>query len=146
MTASQPLLNQLNLVVRDMAATVGFYQSLGLVIDAEPAAHHVAVQLPNGVLVEFDTTEFVGAWDSGWSGGTGGSVVLGFALSTRQAVDDTYASLTSAGHRGHQRPYDGFWGARYAIVEDPDGNSVGLMSPVDDACRYWPPTPPPGGG
>ena len=30
-----------------------------------------------------------------------------------------------------QEPYDAFWGARYAIVEDPDGNAVGLMSPID---------------
>ena len=32
-----------------------------------------------------------------------------------------------------QEPYDAFWGARYAVVSDPDGNGVGIMSPVDDA-------------
>ena len=37
--------------------------------------------------------------------------------------------LTAAGHRGLQAPYDAFWGARYAVVEDPDGIAVGLMSP-----------------
>jgi uncharacterized glyoxalase superfamily protein PhnB len=26
---------------------------------------------------------------------------------------------------------DTFWGARYAVIEDPDGNHVGLMSPID---------------
>jgi hypothetical protein len=33
-------------------------------------------------------------------------------------------------------------GARYAIVTDPDGNSVGIMSPVDRERRSAPPTPP----
>ena len=43
--------------------------------------------------------------------------------------------------RSQQPPFDAFWGARYAIVEDPDGNSVGLMSPVDPTRRS--PMPPP---
>ena len=34
-------------------------------------------------------------------------------------------------------------GARYAIVVDPDGNDVGIMSPSDDTMRSWPPTPSP---
>ena len=38
-----------------------------------------------------------------------------------------------------QAPYDAFWGGRFAIVEDPDGNPVGLMSPNDPAMRTAPP-------
>jgi hypothetical protein len=41
--------------------------------------------------------------------------------------------------RGRQPPFDAFWGARYAIVADPDGNDVGLMSPIDESRRTWPP-------
>ena len=41
--------------------------------------------------------------------------------------------LIAAGHTALQPPYDAFWGARYAIVEDPDGNAVGLMGPIDRA-------------
>jgi len=33
------------------------------------------------------------------------------------------------------KTYDAFRGARYAIVEDPDGNSFGLMSPIDAARK-----------
>jgi uncharacterized glyoxalase superfamily protein PhnB len=66
-------------------------------------------------------------------------VVLGFALADRQAVDDRYSELTAAGYEDRQPPFDAFWGARYAIVADPDGNDVGLMSPIDPARRAWPP-------
>src|SRR5438876_1061784 len=73
-------------------------------------------------------------WENrGWPGGPG--VVLGFRLGSRSEVDDTYARLTAAGQRGQQPPYDAFWGARYAVVTDPDGNAVGLMSPSDPAMR-----------
>jgi len=57
----------------------------------------------------------------------------------REAVDRTYHALTAAGGASQQPPYDAFWGARYAVVEDPDGNPVGLMSPIDDAYRSTPP-------
>lgn len=69
--------------------------------------------------------------------------MLGFWVTTREAVDDIYADLTGAGHKGHQPPYDAFWGSRYAIIDDPDGNSVGIMSPEDPERKSWPPSQPP---
>ena len=53
--------------------------------------------------------------------------------------------LTQAGHAGRQQPFDAFWGARYAIVDDPDGNGVGLMSPIEGDRTTWPPEAPPSG-
>ncbi len=142
----QPLLSQLNMVVRDMDATLAFYRLLGFTIEAEPGARHVELPLPNGLVVEFDDTHSVSMWDSGWPGRTGGSMIPGMALPAREAVDQRYAELTAAGHTGRQPPYDAFWGARYAIVEDPDGNPVGLMSPIEESRRSWPPAPPPRAG
>lgn len=137
------VLGQLNLVVRDMDATIAFYRRLGLTIEAQPGAQHAAVRLANGMLLEFDTVDFVEQWDTGSSGTTGGTTVLGFTLPARAAVDELYAELTAAGHRAHQPPCDAFWGARYAIAEDPDGNPVGLMSPVEEDRKFWPPRRPP---
>jgi uncharacterized glyoxalase superfamily protein PhnB len=65
--------------------------------------------------------------------------VIGFDLPSREAVDRLYGELTGAGYAGQQAPYDAFWGARYAVVEDPDRNPVGLMSPSDAAHRSAPP-------
>jgi uncharacterized glyoxalase superfamily protein PhnB len=58
---------------------------------------------------------------------------------TRDAVDDLYREMVSAGYRGLQEPWDAFWGARYAVIEDPDGIGVGLMSPVSSDMKS--PTP-----
>ena len=63
MTAGRPLLTQLNLVVGDMDKTVAFYRLLGLAIDATAGSEHVAVPLPNGVLLEFDSVDFVPTWE-----------------------------------------------------------------------------------
>ena len=51
------------------------------------------------------------------------------------------AALAADGVPVQQEPYDAFWGARYAVVSDPDGNGVGIMSPVDPARRSEAPSP-----
>ena len=38
-------------------------------------------------------------------------------------VDRLYSEVRDAGYAGSNQPYDAFWGARHAIVEDPDGNA-----------------------
>jgi catechol 2,3-dioxygenase-like lactoylglutathione lyase family enzyme len=138
-----PIFDQLNLVVRDMDASVAFYRRLGLTIpDADPQwqAHHRSAQLPSGADLDLDSEEFARIWDRGWRGlpaaGGGASMgVLGFKVSSRGEVDSLYADMTGAGYAGQQEPFDAFWGARYAVVEDPDGNAVGLMSPIDPTRR-----------
>jgi catechol 2,3-dioxygenase-like lactoylglutathione lyase family enzyme len=142
-TDEPPVLAQLNLVVADMAASVAFYRRLGLTIDdASPwAAHHIEVRMPTGFSLELDSVEFAKRWDAGWRTRSGGAnAVIGFNVRSRDAVDRLYGELIGAGAVGQQAPYDAFWGARYAVVEDPDGNPVGLMSPIDPARRGTPPS------
>jgi uncharacterized glyoxalase superfamily protein PhnB len=122
----------LNAVVRDMAASMEFYRRLGIAVPGlgDAAGAHVQLKMPGGFSLELDTAESARLWHAGWRADpASATAVLGFMLSARQAVDDCYAELTSAGYRGRQPPFDAFWGARYAIVADPDGNDVGLMSP-----------------
>jgi catechol 2,3-dioxygenase-like lactoylglutathione lyase family enzyme len=141
MSEGRPVLNQFNLVVTDMAASVAFYRRLGLDIpDTEPAwqSSHRTASSAEGLDLDFDSVEFARRWDQGWPDQPRMGV-LGFGVASRETVDEIYEDLTSAGYRGQQAPYDAFWGARYAIVEDPDGNAVGIMSPVDPDRRAAPP-------
>ena len=136
-------LDQVNIVVSDMEASAAFYAKLGLEFPkrgpAEWLDHHRDA-VTDGADVDLDSEEFATAWDAGWPGGPG--IVLGFQLQERDHVDRLYAELVADGHTGQQAPYDAFWGARFAAVSDPDGNTVGLMSPVDAAFRRAPVLPP----
>ena len=134
-----PVFTQFNLVVSDMEATVAFYRRLGLAIpDHDPAwpNNHRSGSLPGGFDLDFDTVEFARQWNQGWTATPGGGTgVLGFAVESREAVDALYADMTGAGYASQQPPYDAFWGARYAALSDPDGNAVGIMSPMSPEHR-----------
>lgn len=132
---SGPVLDQVNVVTTDMPAAVSFYRALGLdVQESGPVwdQHHRAVAQPEPLHMDLDSLEFATRWNAGT---TGPRPVIGFRLASREAVDELHARLVAAGHRSQQEPWDAFWGARYAVVEDPDGNPIGLMSPADDAHR-----------
>jgi catechol 2,3-dioxygenase-like lactoylglutathione lyase family enzyme len=133
----RPMLDQVNLVVRDMDTTVAFYRRLGVEIpDTEPqwAPHHRSAARDDGIDFDIDSTAFASEWDQGWPAGATGAV-LGFRVVARETVDAIYADLTADGAVGQQPPYDAFWGARYAVVTDPDGNAVGIMSAIDPERR-----------
>ena len=133
-----PIPDQFNLVVTDMDASVAFYRRLGLDIpDTTPEwqNHHRTATLSNGIDLDLDSSDFARYWDQGWRRGMG---VLGFRVESRDRVDEIYLDLVEHGYRGQQPPWDAFWGARYAVIEDPDGNAVGIMSAVDPERRSQP--------
>ena len=144
---SNPVLDQLNLVVHDMEKSIAFYRLIGLDLPdsaiwrTQTGAHHVVMRMPDGFELALDSHALAEVYNAGWrpTSTTGSRTVMSFRLQDAAAVDDTYQRMTDAGHDGAQPPYYTFWGSRYAIVVDPDGNHVGLMSPPDRAHRGEPP-------
>jgi uncharacterized glyoxalase superfamily protein PhnB len=141
-----PVLDQVNVISGDLHRSLDFYRLLGAVFprplpNSAAQLFHVNSEPYDGARLELDSVEFAPVWNAGWAGRADlpGRIVLGFRIATREGVDQRFKSLTSAGYRELQPPFDAFWGARYAIVEDPDGIAIGLMSPIDPARK----TPPP---
>jgi len=125
----------IGLVVQDMARTLAFYRQLGLEISSDADSQpHVEVTLPNGPRVAWDTVETIRSFDPDWTPPTGSPrIALAFLFDSPAEVDAAYLSLTSQGYEGHKAPWDAFWGQRYAVVLDPDGNGVDLFAPSDAA-------------
>ena len=137
-------LNTVSVVVNDMAASLAFYRRLGVDIPedsvwlANGVGHHVTVKMPSGFNLDFDSEAMTRAYDPAWKPGLGANAII-FHTQTREAIDAIYADMTSAGYAGHLAPFDAFWGARYAVIDDPDGNHVGIMSPMDEKHSSAPP-------
>ncbi|WP_406279217.1 VOC family protein [Embleya sp. NBC_00896] len=130
-----PRFHFIGLGVADMAASLAFYRALGLDIPAEADTQpHVEVQLPAGPLLVFDSIETIRSFDPDWTAPTGSHrASLAFACADPAEVDKVYTALVAAGHTGHMQPWDAFWGQRYAVVLDPDGNGVDLLAPLPGA-------------
>ena len=119
------------IVVRDMRASLEFYRRLGLDIpegaENEP---HAEATTPSGLRVAWDTAELIQQIDPAWTEPAGGHrIALAFLCSSPAEVDAKYDELANLGH-GHREPWDAFWGQRYAIVNDPDGNALDLFAPL----------------
>jgi uncharacterized glyoxalase superfamily protein PhnB len=150
MDGTRPTLNQLNIVSGNVDASIAFYRRLGVDIPdpriwrTATGPHHVTAiesRADEAASLDLDSAAFAQKWNKGWAGrkDLAGRVVVGFSVSSREEVDRLFGEMTAAGHKGLQEPWDAFWGARYAIVEDPDGIAVGLMSPISAKHRSPPP-------
>lgn len=126
-----PRFDLIGLVTADMAAALAFYRRLGLDVptgaENEP---HVEAALPGGLRIAWDTEETIRSFEPGWDAGPRGAgrIGLAFLCDSPGEVDRLYADLTGAGYEGRNAPWDAFWGQRYAVVDDPDGNSVDLFA------------------
>ncbi len=122
-------LDLVGIVARDMRASLGFYRRLGLDIPEDTGDEpHVEATTPSGPRVACDTVELMQEIDPAWTEPSGGHrMSLAFLCSSPEEVDATYDELAALGH-GHKEPWDAFWGQRYAIVKDPDGNHIDLFA------------------
>jgi len=125
-----PSIACIEVVVTDMAAALAFYRRLGFDVPADADAQpHVEVPLPGGLRLLFDTEDTIRSFDDSWRPPTGGHrMAMSFACDSPADVDATFERLVAAGAEGHLAPWDAFWGQRYAVVRDPDGNDVDLFA------------------
>ena len=127
----------LHLYVRDMGKAVAFYRRLGLSFppDAENGPF-TSAEACDGVHLAFGTFALTRGYDPGFREPKGAPTnSLQFDVPTRADVDRIHRELVAAGYTSHLAPHDAFWGSRYAVVDDPDGNVVGFQSPQDGPRR-----------
>jgi catechol 2,3-dioxygenase-like lactoylglutathione lyase family enzyme len=108
-------LNQITVGCTDYAASVAFYQALGLtqIVDAPP--RYARFETPTGETFSIHHVETISA----------NSTVIYFEI---EALDETVAALKAGGIAFESGPRDESWGWREARLRDPAGNSI---------CLYW---------
>jgi uncharacterized glyoxalase superfamily protein PhnB len=121
--------DMLGMVVHDMASALRFYRLLGLDIPAElDHEPHVEFILPGGFRIAWDSLEMIQGIDPNWVEPVGQRMTLAFKCENAAEVDTLYQRVLEYGYSSHKAPWDAFWGQRYAVVIDADGNSVDLFA------------------
>jgi catechol 2,3-dioxygenase-like lactoylglutathione lyase family enzyme len=124
-----PRLDLIGIIVQDMAAALAFYRRLGFDIPPEADSEGHVEATAGGLRVAWDTVEVVNSFDPEWAPPVGGHRLgLAFLCDSPTEVDEVYDELIAAGYESRLEPWDAFWGQRYAVVTDPDGNPVDLFA------------------
>jgi len=124
-------MNAIGIVTADMRRSLDFYRAVGVAApEFDPNEDHAQCDLGNGISLMWDTVALVQQLTPGYVHGSGSSVGLCFECPSPADVDGAYKRIVEAGFESHREPWDAFWGQRYAIVKDPDGNAVSLYAPL----------------
>ncbi|MBX3063804.1 MAG: VOC family protein [Anaerolineae bacterium] len=127
-------LYMVGVIVEDMSRAVEFYRRLGVDVPAgSESKGHVEVKMSG--LTFFLTTKAVNRrWDPAKTEPDKGGyrIILEFYLKTVEAVDQKYAEMTGFGYVGHQPPFKPNADLYFAMIDDPDGNTILLSAFTGD--------------
>jgi predicted lactoylglutathione lyase len=121
-------------IVEDMAKAVEFYRRLGVdVPEGSDTKPHVEVKM-SGMTFFLSTKNHNARWDPARTDASGGyRMILEFYLKTPEAVDAKYTELTGYGYKSHHAPFHPSRDLYFAMVDDPDGNTVLLSAFTGDS-------------
>lgn len=132
-------LYMLGLIVQDMNRSLKFYRQLGLAIpEGAEEQTHVEIKMGSGLTLFLDSQP--SRWDSEFIRkdahepqeiSSSYSSVLEFYLKTQTAVEEKYAELANLGYQGHRAPYATSFGMCFALIKDPDGNTILLSGDLE---------------
>jgi predicted lactoylglutathione lyase len=133
-------LYMLGLIVQDMGKSLEFYRRLGLAIPpGSEEKTHVGIKMGNGLTFFLDSRpsrwdpRFIRRDDPGrMEASDGYRSILEFYLKTRDAVDAKYTELTGFGYQSHRAPYETSFGMYFAMINDPDGNTILLSGDLTE--------------
>jgi uncharacterized glyoxalase superfamily protein PhnB len=119
--------DMIGIVVNDMRKAIVFYRLLGLPFPDSNEAY-VEVITENGYRISLNTAEMMKGIYGEWETPRGHRMNIAFKCASPAEVDRVYATIVAAGYASIKTPWDAFWGQRYAVVQDPDGNWVDLFA------------------
>jgi uncharacterized glyoxalase superfamily protein PhnB len=126
-------LDMIGLTVADIGRSLAFYRTLGLDTPTGWEGPYVEITLDSGVRMSWNDVEMMKTLPYGWEPPVGHRMGLAFLCDSVEDVDARWARLVEAGYESVAEPFDAFWGQRYALVHDPDGNVVDLFFPLPSA-------------
>lgn len=139
MTPPRARFGGIDVVTKNMTRSVEFYRHMGIDIPDDKiwsddnGPQHVDLKLDGDIGFDIDTESMTIGYSPKWAeaAAAGQNAMLSFRVDSRQDVDALHDHMVGLGHPSHLAPWDAFWGARFAIIVDPDGNHVSIMSPLD---------------
>ena len=132
-------LYMLGLVVQDMPTALEFYRRLGLDIpDGSEKRTHVEIKMGSSMTFFLDSNP--ARWDPGFGTQPEAErskapdrypVILEFYLKEQATLAAKYTEMVGCGYQGFREPYLTSFGMHFAMIKDPDGNTILLSADAD---------------
>jgi catechol 2,3-dioxygenase-like lactoylglutathione lyase family enzyme len=129
-------LYMLGLIVHDMPKALEFYRRLGLDIpDGSEKQSHVEIKMGSGMTFFLDSNPR--RWDPGYGAQPSSErteapdrypAILEFYLKEHTTLVAKYKELIDFGYQSYREPYATSFGMLFAMVKDPDGNTILLSA------------------
>lgn len=123
-------LDMVGIITKDMPGAIEFYETLGFQTVAMESSDYVELQ-HEGVRISLNTAKMVASIYGYEPKTVGDTVELAFLCESVEDVDHTYFKMIDAGYESFRKPWDTFWGQRYAIIKDIDGNLLSLFADLN---------------
>jgi catechol 2,3-dioxygenase-like lactoylglutathione lyase family enzyme len=116
-------------IVEDMPRAIEFYRRLGVEF-AEGSENKTHVEVNMGDLTFFlNTKEHNKRWDPAKTDASGGyRIILEFYLETPEVLQAKYNEMIGYGYTSHVAPYKPRADLHFAMIDDPDGNTILLSA------------------
>jgi len=135
-------LYMLGLIVQDMPMALEFYRRLGLDIpEGSEKRTHVEIKMGSGLTFFLDSNP--ARWDPGFGAQPAAQrstapdrypTILEFYLKEQAALTAKYAEMVGFGYLGYREPYKTSFGMYFAMIKDPDGNTILLSADADSGA------------
>lgn len=124
-------LYMVGVMVEDMERAVEFYRRLGVEIpEGAESKPHVPVEM-NGMTFFLNTHALNARWDPAKTEASGGyRIILEFYFENAEVLDAKYSEMIGFGYESHVAPYVTPFNMYFAMINDPDGNTILLSSDV----------------
>ena len=129
-------LYMVGLITQDMGKSQEFYRRLGLAIPAgsqhEP---HIEVKMGGEFTFFLDTRAFGPEKPASGKTLENCRVLFEYYLESQEAVEAKYAELIEYGYQSYRAPFIFANGMCFALVNDPDGNTILLSGDGEDTQK-----------
>ena len=127
-------LYMIGLLTHDMGKSLEFYRRLGVAIpEGSEGQAHVEIKMGSGLTFFLDSKP--SRWDPSYvrksdsqEASNSYPFILEFYLKDRAILEAKYKELVGFGYQGHRAPYETSFGMYFAMVNDPDGNTILLSA------------------
>lgn len=125
-------LDMVGIIVTDMQKSLDFYRLLGFNLPTSANLEDY-VELDQGcVRLSFNTKKMVTPiFGETTEVPQGQRIELAFLCESSDELNQLHEAVVTRGYQSVKAPWDAFWGQRYCVLEDPDGNLISLFFPLD---------------